>query len=245
MCFKKKAILMIHGFVGGIYDYNNFQNELQLNRQFDVFVFTLPGHEKTTVKDVKYEDWINEAKRQIEILINHKYKKIYVIGHSMGGVIATYLASAYPQVKKLVLVAPAFRYFYFTDGKVNIKGFNETIKGMPELFKNMGTEKVLERIQKTPIPTMIEFTKVVSNHEHDVEKVTCPVLTIHGLEDKVVPIEGTDFVYNNVKSKSNTLINMKSLTHDCFNRDRKDEVKKIITDFLKKKPKAKKITLNI
>ena len=30
MFFRKKAILMIHGFVGGCYDFFNFQNELEI-----------------------------------------------------------------------------------------------------------------------------------------------------------------------------------------------------------------------
>ena len=34
---RKKAILLIHGFVGGNYDYENLPNELQLYRNFDVF----------------------------------------------------------------------------------------------------------------------------------------------------------------------------------------------------------------
>lgn len=245
MCFRRKAILMIHGFVGGNYDYGNFQNELEYIRNFDVFTFTLPGHEKTIVKDVKYNEWIEESEKQINLLISHGYKKIYVIGHSMGGVIAAHLASIYPQVKKLVLVAPAFRYFYFKDGKVNIKGMNETLKNLPDIMKNMGTEKVLERITKTPITTMLEFTKLVNTYMPDTENITCPTLIIRGTNDQIVPAESTDYVYNSIKSKSNTLINIDKVTHDCFTKERKEEVKNIITNFLRKRPKSKKETINI
>lgn len=240
MFFRKKAILFVHGFVGGVYDYNNFPNELEVYRKFDVYAFTLPGHEKSVVKDVKYTEWIKAAEEQIEFLINHKYKEIYVIGHSMGGVIAAHLASKYSQVKKVVLVAPAFRYLNFKEGKVNIKGFNSSVKEIPELFKSLGTETVLERFTKTPIPTLLEFTKLVNNLEKDLENITCPILTIQGLNDKVVPIESTELVYNSVKSITNILINVKELTHDCFRKKKKDEVKKVITDFLLKTPPKKK-----
>ena len=245
MFFRRKAILLIHGFVGGIYDYDSLPNELELVRNFDVFTFTLPSHEKTIVKDAKYEDWIKASEKQIDFLINNKYKEIYVIGHSMGGVIATHLAAKYKEVKKLVLVAPAFRYFYFKDGKVNIKGFNETLKSFPELFKNMGREKVVERIQKTPISTMLEFTKLVDKYQNETKKVTCPTLIIHGLDDKVVPSEGTDHAYNTINSKSNTLINIKDVTHDCFTKKRNEEVKQLIINYLKKKPHNKKETIDM
>lgn len=245
MCFRKKAILMIHGFVGGIYDYDNLPTELELIRKFDVFTFTLPAHEKVIVKDVKYTDWIKSAEEQIELLIKNNYKEIYVIGHSMGGVIATHLASKYKQVKKLVLAAPAFRYFYFKDGKVNIKGFNETLKNLPSMFKNMGTEKVLERITKTPISTMLEFTKLVSNLENDLNNITCPVLAIRGTEDKVVPKEGIELVANNIPTKTYIQYNIKNVTHDCFTKERNEEVKQIIINFLKKKHHSKKEIINI
>ena len=245
MFFNRTAILFVHGFVGGIYDYDNFPNELETYRNFDVYTFTLPGHEKNVVKDVKYNEWISSAESQIEFLLNHNYKKIYVIGHSMGGVIAAHLASKYKEIKKLVLVAPAFRYFYFKDGKVNIKGINETIKNLPTLLKEEDKEKVVARIQKTPIGTMLEFTKLVSTYEKDLESINCPILTIHGLNDNVVPIEGTDLVYNKVKSKTNLLINIDKVTHDCFTKERKEEVKTIITNFLRKHPNNKKETINI
>lgn len=245
MCFRKKAILMIHGFVGGCYDFGNFQNELQLNRKFDVYTFTLPAHEKFIVKDVKYKEWIDESKKQIEILIQNGYKDIYLIGHSMGGVIAAYLASHYPQVKKLVLAAPAFRYFYFKDGKVDIKSLNTTIKNIPEIFKGENTEQVISRILKTPISTMIEFTKLVSYCQECVNDITCPTLIIRGTNDIVVPAEAVEHVYNNIKSKTNILINIKNLNHECFTTKNSKEVKTIIKEFLIKNKRNKKENIDI
>ena len=52
MFFRKKAILMIHGFVGGCYDFDNFHNDLQLYKNFDVFTFTLPAHEQIIVNNM-------------------------------------------------------------------------------------------------------------------------------------------------------------------------------------------------
>ena len=245
MFFRKKAILMIHGFVGGCYDFNNFHNELQLYRKFDVFTFTLPAHDKIIVKDVKYKEWLDESIKQIELLINNGYKEIYLIGHSMGGVIAAYLASQYKEVKKLVLAAPAFRYFYFKDGKIDIKSLNTTIKNIPEIFKMNDSEQVISRILKTPISTMIEFTKLINHCQSCVDYINCPTLTIHGIDDIIVPTEGTEYVYNSIKSKSNTLVNIKGLNHECFTHKKNNELKQIIKEFLIKKPKNKKETINI
>lgn len=245
MFFRRKAILLIHGFVGGIYDFGALGNELELYKNFDVYSFTLPGHEKSVVKDVKYQDWIKAAEEQMRFLINHKYKEIYVVGHSMGGVIAAYIASSYPQVKKLVLAAPAFRYFYFKEGKINLKGINQTIKNVPGLMKEEGRGKVIERITKTPLPTVLEFTKLVDRYQMCLDRVNCPTLIIHGMSDTVVPKESTDLVHNNIKSKTNILINIKDVAHDCFTGKKKEDVINETISFLRKQHKNTNMTIEM
>ncbi|MBQ9853929.1 MAG: alpha/beta fold hydrolase [Bacilli bacterium] len=245
MFSKKKAILLIHGFVGGIYDFDNLGNELQLYKKFDVFSFTLPGHDMTIVKDYKYQDWIHESERQMQFLLNNGYKEIYIIGHSMGGVIAAYLASIYKEVKKLVLAAPAFGYFSFKDGAIDIKGFNNILKELTELVKEEDMDFVKSRIIKTPISTMIEFTKLVDKYYESVKYINAETLIIHGNNDQIVPKEAATHVYNNIKSKVNILYNVKEVNHNCFKGKRNNELKDIIINFLESKNKQKKETLNI
>lgn len=245
MFFRKKAILMIHGFVGGNYDFGSLHNELQLYNRFDVFTFTLPAHEKFIVSDVKYQEWIEESIKQVEFLINNGYKEIYLIGHSMGGVIAAYIASRYKEIKKLVLAAPAFRYFHFKDGKLDIKSLNKSFKSIPGIIKEMNSEQVISKILKTPISTTLEFTKLVNYCQNCVEYINCDTLTIHGINDTVVPSEGTEHVYNSIKSKTNILINVKELNHDCFTSQRSKEVNQIIKKFLIENQKEKKEIIEI
>ena len=106
----RKAVLIIHGFAGGVYDEESLQYYLNSRMGIDVYSFTLPGHERNLSHDVTYQDWIDSTEKHIELLIHKGYRTIYVVGHSMGGVLATYAAIKYKQVKKLVLAAPAFQY---------------------------------------------------------------------------------------------------------------------------------------
>ena len=116
---------------------------------------------------------------------------------------------------------------------------------MPELFKKMGTETVVERIKKTPLPTMIEFTKLIDTHINDTQNVTCPTLIIHGTDDTVVPKESTEYAYNTIASDSITLVNIKNVTHDCFRGERNKEIRNIITNYLLKTYTRKKEIINI
>ncbi len=234
----KKAILLIHGFAGGNYDYNSLGNDLELYNSFDVFTFTLPGHERMIIDKVTREDWIKKAEDEIEKIINANYKEVYVIGHSMGGVIASHLASKYKEVKKLVLAAPAFHYLAFKGDKVDVI---ESIKKLPNLFKNYAPEEVLSRIFKIPAPTIKEFMKLVEEHTKDIKDITCPTLILHGEKDDIVPVDSVQYVYDNIKSKSVTLIELHSLTHDLFMNDRYDEVRDIIVKFFRSIPINEKV----
>ena len=234
----KKAILLIHGFAGGNYDYNSLGNDLELYNSFDVFTFTLPGHERMIIDKVTREDWIKKAEDEIEKIINANYKEVYVIGHSMGGVIASHLASKYKEVKKLVLAAPAFHYLAFKGDKVDVI---ESIKKLPNLFKNYAPEEVLSRIFKIPAPTIKEFMKLVEEHTKDIKDITCPTLILHGEKDDIVPVDSVQYVYDNIKSKSVTLIELHSLTHDLFMNDRYEEVSDIIVKFFRSIPLNEKV----
>ena len=79
--FFRKAILIIHGFAGGTYDEEELANYLQLERFFDVYQFTLPGHEKNLSK-VKYQEWIDYSEQKLKWLIKNGYNNIYLISFS-------------------------------------------------------------------------------------------------------------------------------------------------------------------
>lgn len=160
----------------------------------------------------------------------------------MGGVIAAHLASKYKEVTKLVLAAPAFHYLAFNGDKVDVA---KSIKKLPKLFKNYKPEEVLSRFFKIPIPTIREFMLLVEEHTGDVKNITCPTLIIHGDKDDIVPKDSVLYVYNTIAAKSVTLVEIKTLTHDLFINNRYEEVKELITNFLRKKPKFGKYTKKI
>ena len=238
----RKAILLIHGFGGGIYDFGTLGNDLQMYLDFDVFTFTLPGHEKGYINNVTKDDWIRASEEQVERLINKGYSKIYVVGHSMGGILACHLASKYKEIKKLVLAAPAYRYFNFKDDKLDLI---ETLKNSPEIIKEYSKDEILSKFLKIPPKTLIEFIKLAKENESDLEKITCPTLIIRGNDDKVAPKESTDFVHNNIKSKVNILMEFDNVNHYIYTEDRKEETINYTIDFLRKGHIVKKEIINV
>lgn len=239
----RKAILIIHGFAGGPWDEEELANNLQLYLDFDVYTFTLPGHDKHHMHKIKKEDWEISVDLQMNKLINRGYRNIYVIGHSMGGVLASYAATKYKEVRKLVLIAPAFKYLAQKNEKLSI---TESIKSLKDIFSDYSQEEVFSRLSKVPLPTVLEFMNLTKKHYLDPKLIYAPTLIIQGTNDKVVPIESSKHVYNTLSSKTVTLVLMKDVTHDAIRGNRTNEVQKLIIKFLRTKPLfAKKEIINL
>ena len=212
----RKAILMVHGFAGGTYDLEPLSNYLELQHNFDVFEFTLPGHDKALFK-CNYEEWIDFCSNKIEWLINQGYDTIYVVGHSMGGVITTYLASQYKEIKKIVLLAPAFQYLKVKEEQLNV---TDSIKTTPTLLKTYSADLIMSKATKFTPTAVKEFMTLVKKYYKTPLDVSCPVYILQGRNDNLVPVESALYVYDNVKSTQKRLMFVKDLTHEvCKGND--------------------------
>ena len=238
----RKAILLIHGFAGGTYDEESLAFKLELDKKLDVYSFTLPGHDKSIIIKVKKEDWVNACEEKINLLINSGYKEIYVIGHSMGGVLASLLATRHPEVKKLVLVAPAFEALDSKDGSINIFG---SIKKAPQIIKTYSKDEVISRMSKMPIPMIFEFQKLIKENQDLPPKIKCPTLLIHGTNDQIVPISSSEKIYGELKVPVKKFLVVEGSTHDMFKGKKKDVVMNEIHKFLRNTPNEKENKVKI
>lgn len=226
----RKAVLIIHGFAGGTYDEEPLLFYLQPIYRFDVFNFTLPGHMTNLSTDVEYEDWIHAVDKRINKLVELGYNDIYLVGHSMGGVLATYAAIKHKQVKKLVLIAPAFQYLS-TDKDEST--FSKSIKYGPELVKTYNPKEILSRFLKVSIQQLKEFEKIVSDAQENPVNIKVPTFIIQGLSDQVVPYESSEKIYNEMTCKK-YLLEIEGVTHDVFYGEKVEEICEEISKFLKK-----------
>jgi len=233
----KKAVLIIHGFVGTLYDNEYLMNYLELDSKFDVFAKTLPGHHETfAYQKVDFTEWINFIDETILNLVNTGYKEIYLIGHSMGGVLAGYAAGKYKQIKKIVFLNDAFNYLNLKQNKVDILE-NKDYKDYVEVF-----DKVLH----TSIPFFLEFVKLVKEEHKALTKILCDSLILQSKIDQVVPIENGFKIYKELICKNKYLTYLENERHVLFegnkeNLERKKEIAEYIRIFLRGGYKWRKI----
>jgi len=225
----RKAILIIHGFGGGTYDEEYLANNLELIKNYDVYTFTLPGHDGIKTNMIE-KNWIKKTDEMIEFLIKNKYRTIYVIGHSMGGVLAARLAAKYKEIKKIVFLAAAFRYLEFKDDEINVVKSLTKIPTLAHEYK----DEFVSRLQKMPLPSIKEFMNTIKHNDEVLKNINIKTLIIQGTNDNLVPVETADYIYNSIPTKEKEVLMLEGVNHDIFRSNKKEEVTNEIIRFLKK-----------
>ena len=220
----RTAILVIHGFCGSLWENENLVNYLQQYRNLDVYAYTLPDHEKDFLAKSDYKKWISSTENHIQKLLN-KYRNVIIIGHSMGGVIASYLATKY-KIKKLILIAPAFEYLNFAQNKADI------LKPKKENDASIYNEVVSKLIRYSPL-VLNEFRKLVKEYKETIKNVDVPTLILHGDDDELVPLSSSEYALNNIKSKYKHLTIIKGGRHRVFLTDKSEIICEYIYKFIK------------
>ena len=187
----KPVILTIHGY--GRRRKHEFDNLALWGKKdgYDIVQFDM--YDLFDEEDHDWMCWVQRAKDRLD-----QYKKtnrdIYLVGFSMGGVIASYLAAMVP-VKKLVLLAPAFSY-------INMDMITDAItKSAISLWTNDKKEEI-----QLPRSFYSAFSELIKNLKKYITKVDCPILFLHGDEDEVISIKSSINAYDKVPHERKKLI---------------------------------------
>ncbi|RLL42126.1 alpha/beta fold hydrolase [Oceanobacillus piezotolerans] len=222
--------LIIHGFTGGPYEVTPLATYLKEHTDWHVEVPTLPGHgEKLDLKDASYKQWITTAEDALKEM-HENYETIYLIGFSMGGMIAAYLAAKY-SVDKLVLLAASGKYLSFKQIAADVRYVvSDGIKGM--LSENRLYNHYRNKLGMVPLKANVEFIKLVRFTRPYLKKVESPVLIAQGQQDGMVPYKTVYYLDKEIHSEQKEVVLFERSRHlICLGED-KDTLNLMVHDFL-------------
>ncbi|MEI3116660.1 MAG: alpha/beta fold hydrolase [Merdibacter sp.] len=189
---ERPIILTVHGYGRRrSHEMDNLAAWAKKER-FDIIQFDLYDLFDETDCDPKI--WLSRAEEKIKECCQ-KQQPLYLVGFSMGGVIASYLASLYP-VDKLVLVAPAFTYLDLSKTAGYLR------KGTKHLFHSDGSEEEIT-VPKSFYPA---FVDIIKNCRDSIASVHCPILILHGDEDETIPLKSSLQAYEKIRHAQKRLI---------------------------------------
>ncbi|MFC2088483.1 2-succinyl-6-hydroxy-2,4-cyclohexadiene-1-carboxylate synthase [Calditrichota bacterium] len=103
---KNPAILFIHGFMGSGTDWNVIFKHL--SAEFYCLAVDLPGHGKSILNNTTLNySMPNTAKSIVDFLQTNDFQYCHLIGYSMGGRLAIFLAVNFPAFFKKIVIESA------------------------------------------------------------------------------------------------------------------------------------------
>ncbi|MBM7554383.1 alpha/beta hydrolase [Thalassobacillus pellis] len=224
--------LCIHGYTGGPYEVEPLVEFLQTRTSWKFEVPTLPGHgTKLDLKGHYYQEWIAAAELAY-LNLQKSCEKIYVIGFSMGGMIAAYLAAKHKS-DKLILLSAAGKYINVPQMYKDLTGFvTEAIQG--SLESNELFLRYQDKVKQTPFSSSLEFVKCVQFTRPFLREVNCPVLIIQGKQDGMVPDKAAIYLEQEIPSDHKQLVFLEQSKHLICHCDDKEELFDTVESFLER-----------
>ena len=222
-----KAVMFIHGLSAKREDNEYFINKMKEYPNIELFTFTLPGHKNDMTTKSTGKEWLDKSEEELKKILK-KHKKVTIVAHSMGTILAVNLASRYKEINKLVLISSAFKFGNFKQNKEDLK---KIITNKVNKEVGTGFEGAIKKFFTIPKSVMIEYKKLADNNKENIKKVTCPTLLLHGDIDNVISADSSKFVYDNLKCKKELVI-LENVRHQVFKSNKKERITKYIYNFI-------------
>ncbi|QDQ01094.1 alpha/beta fold hydrolase [Lysinibacillus fusiformis] len=212
------GVLCIHGFSGGPYEVEPFTAYLRAQTDWLVETPTLSGHgEELHMRGFTAKHWLMDTELAFRALAK-KVDEVMIVGFSMGGIIALYLAKRY-KVKKLVLLSAAAKY---VSPKQLVNDFK--MLATEAYHRNLSNNELFLRYRNkfnnVPLSATMEFMRLVQAVAPYYKDIKNPVYIVQGKLDGIVPYHTAQFLYDQLASKDKHLyFSDNGKHHICYDED--------------------------
>jgi acylglycerol lipase len=227
------VMILIHGF-NSHSGYMAWPAEQFASNGLAAYALDLRGRGKSEGERFyveKFSDWLADVNKLVEMARSENQGvPIYVLGHSVGGVIASSyvfehqreieglicesfaLDVGLPQLVQLALEGASYLVPHLPGYSLK----NEIFSRDPDVVSEMNNDPLIAN-EKQPAETAAEVLKAAARLKENMPNFYVPVFIIHGTDDKATRPEGSRYFYDNVGSEDKTLKLYEGGYHDLLN----------------------------
>jgi carboxylesterase len=187
------GVLVVHGFTGSPGSMAHVAGGIAA-AGYEVSVPQLPGHGTVVddMLDTRWPDWSAAADAAYTDLAG-RVERIAVVGQSMGGTLACWLAARHPDTSALVCINPLVSprepdEIAFLDAVID--SGDELADGIAQDLAD--PDAVEPAYAQTPLRALKSLVLAVEDIQDDLTRIVCPVLILNSPNDHTVPPANSD-----------------------------------------------------
>jgi len=254
---KEIAVILIHGYAGTPLTMSFLAEELFENGA-SVFAPLLPGHgeDAEAFSKTRYEHWEKKVK-QVFDEIRPLYKKVFLVGFSMGGNLCLKVIEELPTYRQpngVITISAPMILNGFANGRIFYKDWKLTLSGLIQyvikFIPKVKESKFSLRLspwngygKHHPLAALHSLKINIRKTRRSLSKIKVPLCIIQIQNDKTVEPENAHFIARKVNSiekrvfifplRENFTSRHRSITH-LYSRDRVAHyIKRFIDDVCK------------
>lgn len=238
----KAVLLVVHGLAEHCGRYTNLVNYF-VPRGYAVYGLDHCGHGRS--QGLKgyvehFSNYIDDLKTFFDMVsCDNKGKKVFMVGHSMGGLLATaYLLQHQDELAGAVLSAASLKVgssispatiamakvVSVIAPKMGVAVLDATAISRDKAAVDAYVNDPLVYRGKTSARLGAELLSTIQKLPDQMHKITLPVLIMYGSEDQLSNPEGSKMLYQKVGSRDKTLKVYEGLYHEIFNEPEHEKV---------------------
>ncbi|MFX1325147.1 MAG: alpha/beta hydrolase [Promethearchaeota archaeon] len=234
----KAYIIAIHGW-GTHSDRMALPAEYLTEKGYAIYSFDLRGHYRNAGEILGHIDSIDHIQKDILLFMDFIQeriddKKIFLMGHSFGGLLCLIFAINHPDLPGILISSPLLEmYMKLSMGKKVIKSISSTIAKLSPnkilnniidqnqltsdlkiLRKHIANKNKIEFISAKSATEIEKFAKWAMDNASN---LICPIMIMQGGNDKIVDKKKAEEFFAKVKSKDKTYKEYPGFLHEVWN----------------------------
>jgi len=247
----KARLLLIHGYAEHSGRYAQLL-ELLASCGFECWAPDLPGHGRSArcLGDLaSFQNTLNTLHYLLDFINRENgRKKYFILGHSLGGCLALCLSAQHKgHLAGTIAIAPMILVpDYVSPFLKKIAGILACL--LPQLAlqpfaqENISrNEAVLDELFLDPYcyrgkikaRTGYQMLLGIEQARQFLQEIKTPLLLLHGAEDKIMPVAGSQYILDKVVASDKQLHVFPNLYHEILNEKEKEAVFELILSWLK------------
>lgn len=200
------GVLMIHGYTDCPFTLESLGKRLASEGGYTVRCDLLPGHgtDPAELNRVTWRDWWESVLHAYDALAA-ECTRVYVMGLSFGGTLALHLAQ-HREPAGLVTLAAML-------GSVDPRPYQahwlrHLMAFVPKTAGPDVSEALADYVgyDTVPVGGVAQVMQLIAHVSDDLAQVRCPMLIVHGQNDRTVPLENARTIHDTVASTDKELV---------------------------------------